>query len=201
MLSRLPTRCRHCKAKFTAEERSRGLVLHSDCVEGWVKANLPKLEKKRVQLAKKRAAIAKKVLRERKAALKTIPDLIKEAQREFNSFIRARDVGRPCICCGLPLGGDAVGGGFDCGHWRSVGSAPHLRFDERNAHGQRKQCNRYGAGRAVEYRKGLIERLGIEVVEALEADNRIHKWTREELISIRDTYKAKRKELEKARSE
>jgi hypothetical protein len=133
----------------------------------------------------------------RKVALQTIPELIKLAQKEFNAYIRARDAGKPCICCGLPLGGDALGGGFDCGHWRSVGSAPHLRFDERNAHGQRKRCNRYGAGRAVEYRQGLLVRLGLYVVEALEADNRIHKWTREELIAIRETYKTKRKELEK----
>lgn len=142
-----------------------------------------------------------KQTRERRAALKTIPDLIKEAQREFNAFIRERDRDRPCICCGAPLGRDAVGGGFDCGHWRSVGSASHLRFDERNAHGQTKRCNRYGAGRAVEYRKGLIERLGIETVESLENDNRVHKWGRDELIAIRDLYRQKRRELEKQRDQ
>jgi hypothetical protein len=135
--------------------------------------------------------------RERKKALETIPDLIKVAQREFNAFIRARDADRACICCGKPLGSDEVGGGFDCGHYRSVGSAPHLRFDERNAHGQTKQCNRWGAGRAVDYRLGLIGRIGLVEVEALEADNRIHKWQREELRAIAATYRTKRKELEK----
>jgi hypothetical protein len=135
--------------------------------------------------------------RQRKAALKTIPDLIKEAQVEFNRFVRLRDRGQACICCGDPLGTDDVGGAFDCGHYRSTGSAPHLRFDERNAHAQNKRCNRWGAGRAVDYRVGLIARIGREAVEALEADNRVHKWTREELIAIRDTYKAKRRNLEK----
>jgi hypothetical protein len=138
-------------------------------------------------------------LRARKEAIKTIPDLIKEAQREFNAFIRERDKGRPCICCGEPLssGSGSTGGDFDCGHYRSVGSAAHLRFDERNAHGQRKRCNRYGAGRAVDYRIGLIQRIGLRDVEALEADNRVHKWSREELIAIKEKYRAKRKELEK----
>jgi hypothetical protein len=134
-------------------------------------------------------------VKERKAALKRIPDLIKEAQREFNAFVRERDKDKPCICCGRPLGTSDVGGAFDCGHYRSTGSAPHLRFDERNAHGQTKACNRYGAGRAVDYRIGLIARIGREAVEALEADNRVHKWTREELIEIRDRYRAKLKEL------
>lgn len=130
----------------------------------------------------------------RKEALKTRSDYMKEAQVAFNAYIRARDFNFPCICCGKPLGESAIGGGFDCGHFRSVGSAPHLRFDERNAHGQRKQCNRYGAGRAVDYRIGLIARIGIEAVEALEADNEPRKWTIEELKAIRATYKAKLKQ-------
>lgn len=136
-------------------------------------------------------------VRARKAALKRIPDLIKEAQVAFNAFIRERDKDQPCICCGRPLGTGDVGGSFDCGHYRSTGSASHLRFDERNAAGQTKYCNRHGAGRAVDYRIGLIARIGREAVEALEADNRVHKWERDELIAIRDTYRQKLKELKK----
>jgi len=134
-------------------------------------------------------------VRTRKEAIKTIPVLIKEAQHAFNAYIRERDAAQPCICCGQPLALEAVGGGFDCGHYRSTGSASHLRFHEDNAHGQRKVCNRYGSGRAVDYRIGLIARIGLERVEALEANNASHKWTREELTAIRDTYKAKLKEM------
>jgi len=136
-------------------------------------------------------------VRNRKEAIKTIPDLIKEAQREFNAYIRARDRDQPCICCGKPLGDGDVGGAYDCGHYRSTGSASHLRFHENNAHAQRKQCNRWGAGRAVDYRIGLVARIGLSAVSALEADNTPHKWTREELIAIRDTYKKKLKEMQK----
>lgn len=95
-----------------------------------------------------------------------------------------------------PLEGGAIGGGFDAGHYRSVGSAPHLRFDERNVHGQTKQCNRYGAGRAVDYRLGLIARIGRDVVEELEADQRPRKHSIEDLIEIRNTYRAKAKEID-----
>lgn len=142
-------------------------------------------------------AKGKKELRARKEALKRIPDYIKEAQVAFNAFIRERDRNRSCICCQRPLGEGDVGGAYDCGHYRSTGSASHLRFDERNAHAQRKQCNRWGAGRAVDYRVGLVARLGREAVEALESDNAPHKWTREELIEIRDKYRAKLKQLKK----
>jgi hypothetical protein len=148
------------------------------------------------RLAKKAAdKVERATTRARKAAIKTIPELKKEAQREFNAFIRERDrlAGFACVSSGRAL--DWSGNGVDAGHYRSVGSAPHLRFDERNCHAQSKHDNQWKSGNAVDYRIGLIARIGLEAVEDLEADNRIHKWTREELIAIRATYRAKLKEL------
>lgn len=142
----------------------------------------------------------RKEICERKEKLKTRAEWMREAQQAFNAFIRERDRNRPCICCGLPLMLDAIGGGYDAGHYRSVGSAPHLRFDERNVHAQRKQCNRYGAGRAVDYRIGLIARIGLEAVESLEADQTPRKYSIDELRQIRDTYRAKLRELRKLNS-
>jgi hypothetical protein len=86
----------------------------------------------------KREKAERKDIAVRKEAIKTRSDYLKEAQIAFNAFIRARDAHQVCICCDRPLQADGVGGGFDCGHYRSVGSAPHMRFDERNAHGQTK---------------------------------------------------------------
>jgi hypothetical protein len=137
--------------------------------------------------------------REKRDKLKTRSDYMKDAQREFNRYIRLRDCGLPCICCGLDLGHGELGGAFDCGHYRSVGSAPHLRFHEDNAHAQRKQCNRYGGGRAVDYRIGLVRRIGLERVEALEADQSPKHYTIEDLKHIIATYRAKAKELLKER--
>lgn len=138
----------------------------------------------------------RKELREAKIRIKTKSQWIKEAQVAFNAYIRARDAGKPCICCGLPLALSAVGGGFDCGHYRSVGSAPHLRFDERNAHGQRKQCNRWGSGRAVDYRIGLINRIGLPAVEALEADQTPKHYTIDDIRQIKRKYQLLAKALE-----
>ncbi len=135
--------------------------------------------------------------RVKREAMKRLPELIAETQRTFNAYIRERDRNQPCICCGKPLGAGDVGGAFDCGHYRSTGSASHLRFHEHNAHAQNKVCNRYGAGRAVDYRIGLIARIGREAVEALESDNAIRRWTREELRALKATYAAKLRELKK----
>lgn len=184
------TRCPHCKGKLDPGQR-----IHPDCIAPWADEQQAKKERAEAKAARAAAKVERAETRRRKEAIKTIPDLIKEAQREFNAYIRARDAEKPCICCGKPLGDSDMGGRFDCGHYRSVGSASHLRFDERNAHAQRKQCNRYGAGRAVDYRIGLVSRIGLAAVEALESNNFPHKWTREELIAIRDTYKKKLKEL------
>jgi hypothetical protein len=180
-------KCKHCKKVIDVPHH----VLHDRCVQPWIDR---RLAKQQAQINKQRKldwAIEKR----RKAALQTIPELIKLTQRDFNAYIRERDKDKPCICCGRELSAGDMGGAFDCGHYRSTGSASHLRFDERNAHAQNKQCNRWGAGRAVDYRIGLVGRLGIDAVESLEASNKPHKWTADELRSIRATYKAKLKEL------
>lgn len=187
------TRCAHCRQKL--EQERAGQIVHMECAAAWVVAQHDKREREEAKKFRAAAKVERATTRARKQAAKTIPDLIKEAQVAFNAFIRERDRGMRCICCRRSLGAGDVGGGFDCGHYRSVGSAPHLRFDERNAHGQTKFCNRYGAGRAVDYRIGLAARYGLAVVEALEADNHVHKWTREELIEIREKYKAKLKAM------
>jgi hypothetical protein len=155
--------------------------------------------KKKVDADKK---TERKQTKARREALKTIPDLIKAAQKEFNAYIRARDKDQPCICCGRTASdGDLLTGSrWDAGHYRSTGSASHLRFHEDNCHRQLVRCNRHGAGRAVDYRLGLVSRIGLSRVEALEANNAVRKWTREELIAIRATYKAKLKELEKGQA-
>lgn len=150
-----------------------------------------------IELAQRdRTKKEKKELLARKEAIRSRADWMKLAQAAFNAFIRKRDRHQLCICCDKPLAQDALGGGFDCGHYRSVGSAPHLRFDPRNAHGQRKQCNRWGSGRAVDYRLGLIKRVGLAEVESLEADQTPRKHTIDDLKEIIRVYKQAAKDME-----
>lgn len=186
----LRTRCPQCKTRLAPGQR-----IHPECISDYATAQAEKAQRAQAKKARAAAKVERASIRARKEAIKTLPDLKADAQQAFNAFIRERDADKPCICCGQPLWSGDVGGAYDCGHYRSVGSAPHLRYDERNAHAQRKQCNRWGAGRAVDYRIGLIARIGAEAVEALESDNRVKKWTRDELIAIRDEYRAKLKEL------
>lgn len=145
-----------------------------------------------------RKAIAQRERREikvRKEKLKSRGDYLREAQQAFNAFIRMRDqlAGHVCISSGRPL--DWNGNAVDAGHYRSVGAAPHLRFDERNVHAQSKQDNRYLSGNATDYRIGLIRRIGLAEVEALERDQSVRKYTIDDLKEIAVRYRAKLKAL------
>lgn len=190
--ARVPVRkCAVCRAAFTPLSITHK-ACSPPCAETVGKARAEKL-------AKRAEADDKRKTRAQLEAIKTIPQLKKEAQREFNRYIRARDraAGHTCICCDRPLEFERIGGAVDAGHYRSTGSADHFRFDEDNCHAQRSDCNRYGAGRAVDYRIGLIRRIGSERVEALEAANITRKWTHDGLRHIRDSYRARAKDMEK----
>ncbi|AXJ04876.1 ninG protein [Pseudomonas fluorescens] len=155
-----------------------------------------KQEKKRKSLA----SIERREIKVRKEKLKRRGDHLREAQQAFNAYIRARDfaAGHACISSGKPL--DWSGNGVDAGHYRSVGSAPHLRFDERNCHAQSKQDNRFLSGNAVDYRIGLIARIGQEAVDALESDQSVRKYTIDDLKAIKAEYRAKTRELKKGQA-
>lgn len=185
------TRCPHCKGKM-----EQGVRIHPECIDAYAEAEEAKAKRKAEKQARAAAKVERAETRRRKEAIKTIPELIKEAQHAFNAYIRERDAHQPCISCGAPPPDlSRLHAGRDAGHYRSVGSASHLRFHEDNVHAQCVHCNQWGAGRAVDYRIGLVARLDLTRVEALEHNNTPHKWTREELIAIRDTYKAKLKEM------
>jgi len=115
-------------------------------------------------------------IRLRKEAIKTAGEYIKEAQASVNRYIRMRDHGRPCISCGSSPE-QKRGGSMDAGHYRSRGSAGHLRFNVLNIHAQCVKCNRFGSGNAVDYRLELIKRIGLDRVERIEQDNEYRKFT------------------------
>ena len=128
-------------------------------------------------------------------AMQTKPQLVKKAQTAFNAYIRARDKGKTCISCDTPLGSEP--NSYDAGHFRSVGSAAHMRFVEDQVHGQCKKCNRWLAGNVVEYRKRLLERIGLKRLEQIENDNVLRKYSKEALIEITRYYNAQARQLNK----
>lgn len=128
--------------------------------------------------------------RERLVAIRSRRDWARLAQSTFNAYIRARDYGKGCVSCGR-----STGAKINAGHYRTVGAAPQLRFDESNCHAQCEHCNRYKSGNLVEYRVRLVERIGSSELERLESDNGIRRFTIDELKAVIATYKAKLKSV------
>jgi hypothetical protein len=122
--------------------------------------------------------------------LKPKQEYLKDAQIQFNKYIRLRDAALPCISCQRFHSGQ-----YHAGHYRTVGAAPSLRFNEDNVHKQCSACNNHLSGNILNYRKGIIEKLGIEKVEQLEADNEAKHYDIPTIIAIKKHYQAKVKEL------
>lgn len=191
-LSGKPKACKApgCKRKFTPS-RLFEVWCSPDCGLAIARGRMAKEQKAK-------ATAERKADRVKKEAHKRLPDLRAEAQVQFNRYIRYRDHGQPCIDCGQPMGDQRHGGSYDAGHYLSRGSAPHLAFDERNVHGQRKNCNRPGGTTRDKFRAGLITRIGLEAVEALEADQEPRRFRHDDYRQIRDTYRAKANELQRS---
>ena len=189
------TRCAHCRAKLNPERPSQ--IVHAECAEPYAIAKREKEERAQAKAARMAARVAKAETRRLKEEQKNLRTLLAEAQTAFNEFIRLRDAGLPCICCGMPFEPMKPGGSMDAGHFRSRSTAPHLRFNEDNVFGQRKNCNRPGGTTYSKFRSGVLARIGAERLEAVETNYTDHKWTRDEVRAIRDHYRAKAKQLKK----
>jgi hypothetical protein len=172
-------KCKVCKCAYT-KTRPLQTVCSPPCALTLARKATDKAQAK--EQAKDR-----KETRQKLDAMQTKPELVKKAQTAFNAFIRARDAGKPCISCEKPLGSEP--NTYDAGHFRSVGSAPHMRFVDDNVHGQCKHCNNYLGGNVLAYRKGLIERIGLTRVEQIEADTTLRKYTHEGLRQIATQYR------------
>ena len=177
-----PKTCNVCKTSFTPQ-RMGAKVCSPMCALTFARSVNGRAEK--IAAVKERRETKQKL-----DAMRGKPELVKLAQKAFNGYIRARDADKPCISCGKPLQAAAIGGGFDCGHYRSVGSAVHMRFVEDNAHGQCKHCNLHLASNTVNYRAGLIKRIGLQSVELIESDQTLRKYSKEGLIEMAKHYNA-----------
>jgi len=170
-------KCKVCGEKFQPEQPIQEWCT-IDCA---IKLIEIKRDKKR-----------RKETRHRKEGVKSLSELLKEAQTAFNSYIRERDKDLPCISCGRHHDGQ-----YHAGHYKTVGAYPELRYEELNCHKQCAPCNNHLSGNILEYRKRLIERMGIDGVEWLEGPHEPKKYTKEDAREIKAKYLKLTRELKK----
>lgn len=183
-----PKKCKCCPEKFIPRTTTQ-TVCSPKCALQLAKQLSSRKQKQ--QEKAERAAWNK-----RKADVKPLKHWEDATQRVVNDYIRERDRDLPCISCGT-----WVTVQWEAGHFRSRGAASHLRYNEDNIHKQCHRCNAELSSNAIPYRAALVVKIGSERVEALENNNTTHRYTREELKSIRMHYRALMRELIKTREE
>lgn len=191
-LSRLPTRCKHCKVKFTAEER--GKRLHPECIEPWTAAFQEKQKQKAIRERKAKQKVEKAQDRKKRMELEPIGKLEKRAEAAVNSYVRARDSYRRlgCISCEKPWNWD---GQWHASHFRSVGAASSVRYHLWNINRACWICNKLYSGRIDAYGPALVERIGQEKVDWLKAQNQPVRRSRDYLERLRAIFARKTRRL------
>lgn len=133
---------------------------------------------------------ARKEGRQRKLDVKPLSWFREKAKRACHAYIRARDAGIPCPCCGATEAAQ-----WDAAHYRPAGVNSALRFDEKNIHRCCQVCNQHKSGNLTPYRIWMVDKYGEEFVQSLDSNRDIVRRTRQDLEEIEAEYKAKLKEL------
>ncbi len=210
-------RCKHCKTfvdVIMGKQTQVGFYCCTSCLQAHGIALRDKQRAKALAKQKRDYETAvkaeKKDLTHRKKMIRPITKFKKDTEQAFNRFIRLRDYLLGCPSCNRTKAEveandmKSLGGFWDAGHFLSRGARPELRFEELNVHKQCKKCNG-GAGRFSHkahtvdqvYRISLIKKIGLKQVEFLECEQPQKKWTKEELLALKDKYNKKANLLQK----
>ena len=182
-------KCKECGEMFSPRFSTLEPVCGGLCALSYNR----KLKEKAINKEKGQKAKEWKVEKARRIdKLKTRTQKINEVRPIFQRWIRHRDKDHPCISCGT-----LTATKWDAGHYLKAELYTGLIFTEVNCHKQCQRCNQYGGGMQVEYRIGLVKRIGLQVVLELESIKdglRVYQWSDEELTEIKKKYSDKLKE-------
>ncbi|POF93214.1 recombination protein NinG [Pseudomonas putida] len=151
----------------------------------------PKLQKIAARAITKQA---RQDLQERREKLKSRAEYAKEAQAAINRYVRLRDAHLGCISCSKPASWQ---GQWHCSHFRSVGAAPHLRFNLWNMNKSCSACNNFLSGNIMAYRPALIEKIGQAKVDWLECNSDVARHDISYLRRVKAVFSKKARRLEK----
>lgn len=179
-----PKTCSVCKTEFTPTRPLQKVcgpvcaLAHAKAKESRQRKAIEKVERREIRVQKQR--------------LKSRADHLRECQAIFNQWIRLRDAAEPCISCGRHHDGQ-----YHAGHYRTVASAPELRFEPLNVWKQCAPCNNHKSGDIVNYRANLVQKLGAEKVEWLEGPHEAKRYTIEDLQAMKAHYRALIREMKR----
>lgn len=173
-----PKTCRQCGASFIPF-RFAAKVCSPICARRYV-AETKKTEKKQDRV--------------KRESLKPRAKWLAECQTIVNKIVRLRDRHLPCCSCDRPATWD---GQWHASHFRSVGAASTVRFHLWNIHKGCSICNNHLSGNIAGYRPRLIEKIGQDRVDWLEAQNALAKHDVEYLKRFKAVMGKKLRRMEK----
>lgn len=169
-LSRLPTRCKHCREKFSVEDLALHRRIHPACIPAFADAQEAKAQRKAEKQARMAAKVERALDRKKKEKLKPTSKWEAECRAIVQAIARIRDKDDGCISCHMPAN---YGGAWHGSHFRSHGAASAVQFHLWNIHKACAQCNLFKSGNIAEYRPRLVEKIGQEKVDWLMSQNQI----------------------------
>jgi hypothetical protein len=177
-----PRRCKACKVQFTPA-RPMQHACSPVCA-----LDLAKLV---------REAEQRKLDKAQRERLKPRSKWMDEAQAAVNAYVRVRDLHLGCVSCDRP---STWGGQWHASHYRSVGAASAVRFHLWNIHKACSICNNHLSGNLAGYRPRLIERIGADRVEWIEAQNQLVRHDVEYLKRLKRVFARKARRLQRKRA-
>jgi hypothetical protein len=166
-------KCKYCLERYTPKYSTTEPCPKYECRLQHLEANVAKINR-----ANKATA---------RDSIKSYAQRLGEAKKVFQKWIRLRDKDKPCISCG-----SISSTVWDGGHFKKAELYSGVIFHEYNVNIQCGKCNRFLGGNELNYRTGLIAKIGEEAVlnlEHLAEMSRMKKYTNEELEEIKLKYK------------
>ena len=170
-----------------------GLARSCKCFQKWclnTKQGQEYIKKHQLKASKPRlkAEEGLRKAKEERARKNSLESLKKGVMLVCHKAVRLRDKYKDCVSCGAKWHKD-----FQAGHYKKAELYSNLKYNEFNINGQCQKCNLRLDGNPDGYKKGIIKRYGVEVLNmlekmALEYKKDSFKWDREELKETRSKY-------------
>lgn len=185
-----PKKCAVCRVKFIPVRGIQPTCLSMECQAEYGLRAAEKAQKRREKAERAKWLESRKIIRMRMQEMKPLSYWAKRAERAVNAWIRERDKDLPCISCGRHHKGQ-----WHAGHYLTVKAHPELRYEPLNIHKQCKPCNHDLAGNLIEYRKGLLAKIGQDAVDWLEGPHDPKRYRKDDYLAIEAEFKSRLTEL------
>jgi hypothetical protein len=153
--------CEYCGKAFLPFQSTQKVCPTLRCAKGYAQAQRKAKEKAERESDKARSE-----------KLKTVTEWEGDCLRIVQKIARIRDRHDGCISCHV---GPNYQGRWNGSHYRSVGACSNTQFNLWNIHKACAQCNLHKGRNREFYRPRLIEKIGRERVEWLDAQNQVTK--------------------------